>query len=72
MTDAEFTKKLNVLKTHMLTMKIEGKDHNVLYKYFIDAMKDDNVERNVAERMWAQADDYTDLRLKIIMKNHII
>lgn len=72
MTDAEFTKKLNILKTHMLTMKIEGKDHNVLYKYFIDAMKDDNVERNVAERMWAQADDYTDLRLKIIMKNHII
>ena len=72
MTDAEFTKKLNILKTHMLTMKIECKDHNVLYKYFIDAMKDDNVERNVAERMWAQADDYTDLRLKIIMKNHII
>ena len=72
MTDTEFTKKLNILKTHMLTMKIEGKDHNVLYKYFIDAMKDDNVERKVAERMWAQADDYTDLRLKIIMKNHII
>lgn len=72
MTDAEFTKKLNILKTHMLTMKIEGKDHNVLYKYFIDAMKDDNVERKVAERMWAQADDYTDLRFKIIMKNHII
>lgn len=72
MTDAEFTKKLNILKTHMLTMKIEGKDHNVLYKYFIDAMKDDNVERIVVERMWAQADDYTDIRLKIIMKNHII
>ena len=72
MTDAEFTKKLNILKTHMLTMKIEGKDHNVLYKYFIDAMKDDNVERNVAERMWAQADDYTNLMAKNTLKNHII
>lgn len=72
MTDAEYTKKLNILKTHMLTMKLEGKDHNVLHKYFIDAMKDDNVERKVAERMWSQADDFTDLRLKITLKNHII
>lgn len=72
MTDAEYTKKLNILKTHMLTMKLEGKDHNVLHKYFIDAMKDDNVQRKVAERMWAEADDSTDLRLKITLKNHII
>lgn len=72
MTDAEYTKKLNILKTHMLTMKLEGKDYNVLHKYFIDAMKDDNVESKVAERMWSQADDFTDLRLKITMKNHII
>ena len=72
MTDAEFTKKLNILKTHMLTMKMEGKDHNVLHKYFIDAMIDDNVERKVAERMWNAADNYTDLKIQFTMKNHII
>ena len=72
MTDAEFTKKLNILKTHMLTMKMEGKDHNVLHKYFIDAMIDDNVERKVAERMWNEADKYTDLKIQFTMKKHII
>lgn len=81
MTDTEYTHKLNILKTHMLPLKMQimnpriidnspKKALNAMRKQFFKEMQNMNIERKVAERMWAHADAGIDQMLNCNMKNN--